>query len=104
MSYFGRGSIGSGEVMRGECSGHFESESGHRPVWCSTSGQRRSVGFVVRKKKARRGPFDSERRGGAGWASGEAEAQWGGGELANWAGREVATAGPKTGAGPKFKK
>jgi hypothetical protein len=58
----------------------------------------------LRKKKAGRGLCGSERRGGAGWASREAEAQWGGGEEASWGGMEVAAAGPKTGVGPKFKK
>jgi hypothetical protein len=42
--------------------------------------------------------------GGVGWVGREAEAQWGGGEQASWGGREVAVAGPKTGAGSKFKK
>jgi hypothetical protein len=71
---------------------------------CDASGQGCSVGFILRKKKVGRGPCDSERRGGAGWAGREAEAQWGGAERAGWGGWEVAAAGPKIGAGPKFKK
>jgi hypothetical protein len=100
-----REGIGRGwEVMRGECSGHFRSGRGRRPVRCGTSRRRRSISFILRKKKAGRGPCGSERRGGAGWAGREAEAQWGGGEWASWGGREVVTAGPKTGAGLKFEK
>jgi hypothetical protein len=91
MSHSGRGSAGWWEVLRGECSDRFESERGRWLAWCGASGQRRSVGFILRKKKA----------GGVGW---EAEAQWGAGERAGWGGREVAAAGPKTRAGPKFKK
>jgi hypothetical protein len=80
--------------MTGEWSSHFRSRRGR---W-------HSVGFVLRKMKVRWGPCSSERRGGAGWASRVAEPQCGGGEWAGWGGREVAAAGPKTRAGPKFKK
>jgi hypothetical protein len=104
MSYFGRGSIGWWEVMRGESSSHFRSGRGWQPTWCSSCRRQRLVGFILRKKKAGQGVCGSERRGGAGEASREAEAQWGGGERVSWGGREVAAAGPKTRAGPKFKK
>jgi hypothetical protein len=66
MSHFGRGSAGWWEVMRGECSGHFKSGRGRRPVRCGASGWRCSVGFLLRKKKVGRGPCGSERMGGAG--------------------------------------
>jgi hypothetical protein len=56
------------EVMRGECFGHFRGGRWRRPAWCGASGRRRLVGLVLRKKKVGRGPCDSERRGGAGWA------------------------------------
>jgi hypothetical protein len=80
MSRFGRGSAGWWEVMRGECSSHFESQRGWWPARCGASGQRRSVGFILRKKKAGWGPCGSARRGGAGWAGQDVEALWGGGE------------------------
>jgi hypothetical protein len=63
------------ELMRGECSGHFGSVRGWRPLGCGARERRRSVGFILRKKQAGRGPCGSERRGGAGWAGQEAEAQ-----------------------------
>jgi hypothetical protein len=97
--------IGRGwEVMRGECSGRFRSGRERQPVRCGTSRRRCSISFILRKKKAERGPCGSERRGRVGWADREAEAQWGGGEWAGWGGREVVVPGPKTGAGPKFEK
>jgi hypothetical protein len=52
MSHSGRGSAGWSEVLRGECSDHFESERGRWPAWCGASGRRHSVGFILRKKKA----------------------------------------------------
>jgi hypothetical protein len=64
MSHFRRGSAGWWEVMRSECSDHFGSGRGRWSVRCYASGRRRSVGFVLRKKKAWRGPCGSERRAG----------------------------------------
>jgi hypothetical protein len=104
MSRFGRGLAGWWEVMRSECSGLFGSGRGWWLARCGASRQWCSVRFILRKKKAGRGPCGSERRGAVGWAGREAEAQWGGGERASWGARQVAVAGPKTRAGPKFKK
>jgi hypothetical protein len=65
--------IGRGwEVMRGECSGRFRSGRGRQPVRCGTSRRRCSISFILRKKKAERGPCGSERRGRVGWADREA--------------------------------
>jgi hypothetical protein len=82
----------------------FWMQKGRRAARCDASRRRRSVFFVLRKKKAGWGPCGSERRGGVGWAGQEAKAYCGGGERFGWGGREVATTGPKTTAGPKFKK
>jgi hypothetical protein len=50
-----QGSAGWWEMMRGECSSHFGSGRGWRLAQCSASRWRRSVGYVLRKKKAGRG-------------------------------------------------
>jgi hypothetical protein len=59
--------VGSDE---GECTGHFRSERGWQMARCGASRRRRSVGFILRKKKAGWGPCGSERRGRLGWPGG----------------------------------